>query len=175
MLRIIYVFFTGLLLATFMGVGIAAFYPAPQYPEYPAELEGVDTCSIESVNGVRQLCPKVEGIAEPTDEQKQIKKDYDASVEQYEQANKLYYRNVSIAGILFALLFAGTGLVLEHRLKLIADGVLLGGFFSLVYGIGLGFATEDNKYRFIVVTIGLVVMLALGYFKFVKNQHSHQD
>ncbi|MBI4023011.1 hypothetical protein HY375_02515 [Candidatus Berkelbacteria bacterium] len=166
MLKVIYTFFTGLLLATFVGVGIAALYPAPQYPEYPVALEGVDVCLIETTAGNRP-CPKAEGMAEPTDEQKQIKRDYDAAVKQHQEDQQRYARNVSITSFACALLFAAIGLLLESRLKLIADGVLLGGLFTLVYGIGWGFATEDNVYRFMVVTIGLVVVLILGYLKFV--------
>lgn len=173
MLKVVYTFFTGLLLATFVGVGIAAFYPAPQYPEYPTELEGVDVCLIETEAGHRP-CAKLDGMAEPTEEQKQIKRDYDASVKQHETDQQRYARNVSITSFVFALIFAAIGLILESSLKLIADGVLLGGLFTLVYGIGWGFATEDNVYRFIVVTIGLAVMLALGYLKFVRPDGKRQ-
>lgn len=173
MLKVVYTFFTGLLLATFVGVGIAAFYPAPKAPEYPSALEGVDVCLIETEAGNRS-CPKYEGMTEPTEEQKQLKRDYDAAVKQHGKDMQRYARNVSITSFVFALIFAAIGLVLESSLKLIADGLLLGGLFTLVYGIGWGFATEDNIYRFIVVTIGLIVVLALGYLKFVKPGATHR-
>ena len=38
-LKLVYTIFIGVLLAIFVGVGIAAFYPEPERPETPALLE----------------------------------------------------------------------------------------------------------------------------------------
>ena len=38
-LKLVYTIFIGVLLAIFVGVGIAAFYPGPQYPEPPILLK----------------------------------------------------------------------------------------------------------------------------------------
>ena len=37
-LKFIYTVFIGVLFATLVGVGIAAFYPQPKYPDYPIRL-----------------------------------------------------------------------------------------------------------------------------------------
>ena len=37
-LKLAYTIFTGILLTLFIGVGIAAFYPQPEPPEYPSTL-----------------------------------------------------------------------------------------------------------------------------------------
>lgn len=162
MLRVLYVFFTGLLLATFVGVGIAAFYPAPELPEYPEELERVNIC----IDNGR--CPTFEGYSDPSEQQQITADEHEAELKAYDEAMQAYARNVSITSFVIALIFAIIGLATEKQLKLISDGVLLGGLFTLVYGIGWGFATEDDVYRFVVVTIGLIVVLVLGYLKFVK-------
>ena len=60
-----------------------------------------------------------------------------------------------------------SGLLLAEKLDAIADGLLIGGLFTLVYSIGWGFSAEDNTYRFLVVTVGLLVALGLGYAKFI--------
>lgn len=152
MLKVVYVFFTGLLLATFFGVGITTFYPAPTAPEYPSSLQYKDqtgkTMSEEDV--ARQ------------------KAFYDES-KAYQDVFKVYARNVSISALALALVAALLGIILAERLKIIADGTLLGGFFTLLYSIGWGFATEDNRYRFFLVTIGLLVLLGFGYTKFVRE------
>ena len=152
MLKVVYVFFTGLLLATFFGVGIATFYPAPTAPEYPSSLQYKDqtgkTMSEEDVARQKAF----------VDESKA-----------YQDVFKVYARNVSISALALALMAALLGIILAERLKIIADGTLLGGFFTLLYSIGWGFATEDNRYRFFLVTIGLLVLLGFGYAKFVRE------
>lgn len=45
---------------------------------------------------------------------------------------------------------------------------MLGGLFVLLYSLGRGFASENSKYVFVVVTVGLVTVLYLGYHRFVK-------
>jgi hypothetical protein len=53
---------------------------------------------------------------------------------------------------------------------MIADGILLGGVFTTIYGIIRGLMSEDTKFRFIIVTVGLIIALVLGYIKFIKNK-----
>jgi hypothetical protein len=60
-------------------------------------------------------------------------------------------------------------LTLFKKILLIADGVLLGSVFTLIYGIIRGFNSGNNIFRFIVVSIGLAVSLFLGYIKFIKT------
>lgn len=40
-LKLVYTFFLGLLIALFVGFGINTFYPAPDEPEYPSVLNTV--------------------------------------------------------------------------------------------------------------------------------------
>ena len=42
MLKIVYAFFLGILLAISVGMGVAAFYPQPEGPTYPSELNFVN-------------------------------------------------------------------------------------------------------------------------------------
>ncbi len=53
---------------------------------------------------------------------------------------------------------------------IISDGLLLGGVFTLGYSIILSFADDDDKFRFFVVIVGLVVTVVLGYLKFIRDQ-----
>ena len=158
MLKTVYTFFTGLLLATFVGVGIAAFYVAPKPPEYPTVLSR----------------PATKETPELTAEQQKTQEEFDAANKVHQEKFKTYARNVSLGALGFAVLFAVLGLLLAERILVLADGVLLGGFFTLLYSIGWGFATEDNRFRFLMVTIGLVVALTLGYLKFVRPEQAHR-
>jgi enoyl-CoA hydratase/carnithine racemase len=59
-------------------------------------------------------------------------------------------------------------LVFEKKIKILAEGIMLGGLFTLIYSIGRSFASEDAKYSFLVVSIGLVIVIYLGYHRFVR-------
>lgn len=148
-LRLVYTVFLGVLLAIFVGVGINTFYPGPKSPDYPiaSETYGKD----------------------PSPEQLQSQKDFNVKSQQHSKDIKPYNRNVSIITLVGAVIFLIVSLIYEKRIKIIADGVLLGGLFTLIYSIGRGFASEDNKYVFMVITVALVVVIYLGYHRFVKN------
>ncbi len=150
MLKLIYTFFLGVLLAIFVGVGISAFYPGPASPPYPIELNN----------------PGKELTADQTIQQH----DYDVAVKQYDLDKRPYNRNVSIMTLAAATLFLVVSLVFEKKIRIIADGIMLGGLFTLLYSIGRGFASQDNKYVFIVVTVGLALVIYLGYHRFVVER-----
>lgn len=147
----LYTLFIGLLLALFVGVGIAAFFPGPKAPEYPAKLS----------------TPVTDGAKE-SDEARDLRLKYEADQKSYDEAAKDYNRQVSMVTLGAAVLLLFIGLVLLKHVELWADGLSLGAVFTLIYSIIRGFATEDTKFRFLVVTAGLVVALVLGYIKFVQ-------
>lgn len=150
MLKLIYTLFLGVLLALFIGLGINTFYPGPKAPEYPVELNSTGK--------------------ELTSEEIAIERSYTKQQRTYEEKNKPYSRNVSIAALIAAVILLTLSLVLEKRLSILADGIMFGGLFTLLYSIIRGFVSEENKYVFVVVTIGLVTVLYLGYHKFIRSQ-----
>jgi hypothetical protein len=149
--------FIGLLVATFIGVGIAAFHSGPKMPEPPIS--------------IKYQQPSCEQLKNCTDLQKLIKEQvsYDKSMKVFESKSKLYNRDVSVISIVFALITLVISLTLFKKILLIADGLLLGSVFTLIYSIIRGFNSGDNMYRFIIVSIGLIVSLFLGYIKFIKS------
>lgn len=148
-LQLVYTFFLGILIAIFVGAGISTFYPSPERPELPAEL---------SVNS------------------KELTKEQEAKRIEFEESNRKfdkevlgpYNRDVSIIALTLAVLLISISLAFQHRIKIIANGVMLGGIFTLLYSLGRGFASQDSKFIFIAATIGLLVVLFLGYTKFVR-------
>lgn len=144
-LRLVYTFFVGLLLAIFVGVGVSTFYPTPEAPEYLS----------------------VPALKDGSAEQLQAQQDFEEAQRAYEDELQLYNRNVSIIVIVAAVALLAASIALENRIKVIADGVMLGGLFSLIYGIGRGFASQNTQYVFVIVTISLAVVIYLGYRRFV--------
>lgn len=149
MLQVIYTFFLGLLLALFVGIGVSVFYDAPEYPEPPDSMKFGTTETL-------------------TDAQQQEQEAYNTEVEKYDTADNDYSRNVSIVLIVAAILMLVVGVGLSHKLDILSDGILLGGVFTLIYAIGRGLSSDDEIFRFVVVTVGLVVALGLGWWKFVR-------
>ena len=61
-------------------------------------------------------------------------------------------------------------LVRAHQLPVISNGLLLGGVFTMIYGVGWIIATDTSVARFAVMTVAFVLTLALGYVRFVRRQ-----
>jgi len=151
MLKIVYSLFLGVILAIFVGVGISAFYQAPEYPEPPDAIKY--------------------GIYEDqTEEQKAVQRAYDQQAEAARERVEAHDRNVSIIATVVAVLLLAVGLVYSHKIDVIADGFLLGGIFTLLYSMGLGLASGDEMYRFLIISVGVAVAIALGYWRFVKTE-----
>jgi hypothetical protein len=150
-LSLVYTFFLGLLLAIFIGTGIATFYSAPTEPEYPDELEYFER--------------------EPTAEQMEAQRDFDKQRDDfYENSERPYNRNVSMIALGAAVALLAASIFLDNKkMAIISDGVMLGGFFTVLYSLMRGFAAQDSSYVFIVVTIGLGIALYLGYHRFVPK------
>ena len=152
-IKVIYTFLLGIFLAVFVGVGIAAFYPEPKYPEAPIAIKyGGTDMSKES-----QLTPETKA---------QIEK-YDQEEKAYLVESRKYNRNASIIALIAAIIVVAVSLTWFKTILVIADGTLLGGVLTLSYSVIRGFGTEDNMFRFIIVSIGLFVSLFLGYVKFI--------
>lgn len=152
-LRVVYTFFVGIFLAVFVGVGIAAFYPSPKYPEMPAMLK---YCSVDLKDA--------EGCAD----YKRQSEEFDKVEREYRTTEQNYSRNVSTIAVVAAVIMVITSLTLFRTILLIADGILLGGVLTLLYGTIRGFGAENMKFLFLIVTVGLVVSLLLGYLKLIK-------
>lgn len=151
MLQFVYSFFLGLLLAVFVGLGVASFYQSPKAPEYPI--------SIETKAG-----------QEETEDQRAAREKYDADYKAYNENFEDYSRNVSMIVLGAAVILVVLGLTLHSKTDVIADGLLLGGTFTLLYSIIRSFMGGDPKYSFSVVSIGLVITVIVGYMKFIKPQ-----
>ena len=155
-LKSIYTLFIGVLVALFIGLGIAAFYVQPKMPEYPASLKystPIGSPQNASVSADFQ----------------QNQEKYDNQLKDFDNKSQVYNRTVSVIALAAAILILILSLTLVKNLYLISDGLLLGGVFTLLYSIVRGFNSNDDKFRFVVVSIGLIVSLVLGYIKFIRT------
>lgn len=61
-------------------------------------------------------------------------------------------------------------LIRADHLPVISNGLLLGGVFTMVYGVGWIVATDTSVARFFVMTAALAITLGLGYVRFARAQ-----
>jgi hypothetical protein len=149
MLKTLYVIAIGLLFAAVVGLGIEAFYPQPKYPEYPRELNYPGT------NGY-------------TEEQKAAQDKFDEENKTFMKRMDTYNRDVSLILIGFALVILAASIIWVGGIEVIGDGLTLGGVFTLLYGLGRALAGGDEKVRFLAVAFGLVVLVFLAYWKYIR-------
>lgn len=81
LIKYVYIVFLGIILATFVGVGIAAFYKGPEYPETPLNIK-YSRPYIEPQNGT----PSAEYIKEQ---------------EAFDAQSKLFKKILSFMNVMF--------------------------------------------------------------------------
>ena len=150
--RWLYTLFLAILIALFFGLGVSAFYPAPQEPELPAYTQA-----------------KIEPT-ESTEEQKAQESKYEQDQRIYQEELKGYSRNASMIILALAVISLVIALTIISNIDLISDALLLGGLITLIYSIIRGFMAEDPKFRFAIVSVGLVITVVIGYLKFIKKE-----
>jgi len=159
-LQVLYMLFLGIIIAVFCGLGIDTFYAAPKAPEFPTTLQQ------EQYKTVPATTRTAEEIA--------AQKDYDAAQKKYMEELKPYNRNASIIAIVLAVIALTLSLTVLLRWEVIANGMLLGGVFTLAYSIILGMQTDDTKFRFFLVAVGVLITLVLGYIKFIRPNEDNK-
>ncbi|MBI4708913.1 MAG: hypothetical protein HY764_01760 [Candidatus Portnoybacteria bacterium] len=157
-IKLIYTLFLALMVALFVGFGIDAFYESPKSPDYPLELQLMEksaNCELTQEAKAAQI--------RSNDEQKA-----------FEEAFKIYNRNVSIITLIAAIIILICSLTLLTKIQMIADGILLGGVLTTAYSIIRGLMSANSQFRFIIVVVGLIIALTLGYIKFIRPRVNHK-
>lgn len=157
MLRALYVIAIGLLFAGFIGFGVATFYPAPEFPECGRESEKVIPAPGETSV---QLTPAEQAEADA------CKKLQDA----FQEESSIYSRNLSIIFLLASVVVIAISLFGLGKIDVIGDGITLGGVFLLFTSLVTSLGNESGLFRFLTVTVGLVVVIFLSYWKFIRNR-----
>jgi len=161
--NILYILLIGVLLALFVGVGIDTFYKMPQPPKFEQPVLPERPATMDSDADLKQQSVDNQIAFEKQNES------YERALEKFSADRKIYERNVSIISIILAIVIAAASLIFLSKIPLIADGLILGSIFVLIYGVIRGFQGDDDVLRFAVVATSLVAVLCLGYFRFLKK------
>ncbi len=164
-LQVIFSFFLGLMVTAFVGVGVYTFHRSPD--------EGLNQ-QIEDFNRREQAVRNAKSADELTtadrNELQEITEERNALRDEIEAVLEPWMRSTSIILIVFATLVMAISLIRADQLPVISNGLLLGGVFTMVYGVGWIVATDTSVSRFLVMTVALAITLALGYIRFVRRQ-----
>ena len=155
-LKPLYALAIALLVVAFVGFGISAFYQEPRYPAYPSGVE----------QGPGQ---------ERTPEERREIEEFRADEKAYREDSSNYNLVVASISIGVAVLVLVVGLVWISGLSVIGEGATLGAVFTLFYGLIRAFMTDDEQTRFGAVAVGLVILLALVYWKFSRSPRTSPD
>lgn len=178
----LYILFLGILLSVTTGFGVAAFYPQPISPDYP--VTPYTRIVPESCYQTPQSQASVEcqaAIQKQQDVQLQEedkRKEYEENQKVYNNKNASYTRTAIFFGIVIGAFFALVGLLILHKSRLIANGLLLAGILTAILTrvlIGLaslgasvtGTSTADPT---AIVEFGVLLFLSLlvlvvGFFR----------
>lgn len=159
-LQTIFSFFLGLMVLAFIGVGVITFYPQPA-DRIQKQLQPLESEQSVLTSKSAQTPADTARIAE-------IQKQIDALDAQQQAETEVWARNTSIVLVLFATLVMGISLIRSEQLRVVSNGLLLGGLFTMIYGAGWTIFSGTSILRFLVVLFALVVAIGLGYLKFVR-------
>ncbi|HEY5540673.1 MAG TPA: hypothetical protein VIL41_04375 [Coriobacteriia bacterium] len=164
-LQTIFSFFLGLMVLAFIGVGVNTFYQSPSAQHEKEQL--AISRQIDAINAANQN-KSLDATA-----QAQIKKLQDQQNALQDKINaemKDWARTTSIILVLFATLVMGVSLVRSEQLRVLSNGLLLGGLFTMLYGTGWVIFSGNSTARFVVIAFALLVAMGLGYAKFVRGR-----
>ncbi len=166
-LQAIFSFFLGLMVTAFVGVGAYTFHPPP-HEQLARQMQQLDRREV----AVRDSRPPEQLTAEDRVQIQMLNSERDQLSDAMQQAREGWARSTSIILITLATLVMAVSLVRSEQLPVVGNGLLLGGLFTMVYGIGWIISTDTSVLRFVVMTVALSITLALGYIRFVRAQAS---
>ena len=163
-LQIIFSFFLGLMVTAFVGVGVYTVHP----PDEALERELREIGRAEE--GIRLTRPEADLSEQDRARLQELADRRNELADAMREAREDWGRNTSVVLIALATLTMAVSLVRADTLPVISNGLLLGGVFTMVYGVGWIIATDTSVSRFLVLTVALAITLALGYLRFVRGR-----
>jgi hypothetical protein len=167
-LQTIFSFFLGLMVLAFIGVGVNTFYqsPADRYAPQMQKLSREQTAYDQKTapNGVRSASDQAN--------LDRIIAEQNALQDKQQAETEVWARYTSIVLVLFATAVMSVSLVRNEELRVISNGLLLGGLFTMIYGAGWVVFSGSSTARFFVILFALAVSIGLGWLKFVRGRQA---
>ena len=137
-LRVVYAVAIAIVLVLVVMFGVEAFYPSPQYPEYPEPIPAYDSPEYE-----------------------EWEQEWMEAWEEYEQETAIHERNIFFIVLPLGVVFAVVGNFIRRRLDIFGAGLILGGIGTMISAITP--YSLDNMLRFAGIAATLAVLVFVGY------------
>jgi len=163
-LQTIFSIFLGLMLTVFFGIGVYTFHPPP------VQIAN----QIKDLNKQEQVIKTTKKAGELTasdrDKLEEIALKRRDLMNEAEEARKPWCLSTSIILIIFSTITLTVSLLRSGQLRVVSNGLLLGGVFTMLYGTGWTAFSGTSIIRFIVITTALIITLILGYIRFARKE-----
>jgi len=163
-LQTIFGIFLGLMVTAFIGVGVYTFYPSPQ-EQHQRRLVELD----RQEQAIRNAKAPDDLTSADRTRLQAIQSERNRVQDVGQLAFKAWGRTTSIVLVVLATLTMAVSLVRADQLPVISNGLLMGGVFTMLYGVGWIIVTDTSTTRFVVMSVALAITLALGYLRFVRG------
>lgn len=162
-LQAIFAVFLGIIIAVVVGVGVSTFHSNPA----DDTRQQLETLYQQQEQG---KFPDATVTAEDRAVQEQIMA-LEAVAQEQEQD---WAASTSLIVIVIAtgLLAGAVGLARMPQAWVFSTGLLLGGIFTMLYGVVLSFMGAQSVARFAILVTALIITCGLGYLRFVRARAS---
>lgn len=150
-LNIVLTIVIGILIAGFIGLGISAFYSAPERPSHSENI----------------LTPG-SSLFDSSDSQIEELKNVITDNNNYKSANDRYSRTVSVISLIAAIWILLIVLAFFQKASLLKNGLLLGSAIVLLYSIWRSIVGGGIVLQFVTVAVGIAAILGFSYFISIK-------
>lgn len=164
-LQTLFAIFLGLMVTAFVGVGVYTFYPNPEL-QYRDEIMKLD----RQQQAMGTLKPDVALTPEDRAKMQALIDQRNKVQDRSRAAGEAWGSRTSIILVSLATLVMVISLTVAKNLPVISNGLLMGGVFTMLYGVGWVIASGTSTTRFIVMSFALLITLALGYLRFVRRR-----
>ena len=164
-LQTIFTIFLGLMVTAFVGVGVYTFYPSPD-AQYRDQMRKLD----REQQALHTSKPDIALTESDRARIQEITSRRDSLQDISRNARERWTGRTSIILVALSTVAMAISLIATAQLPVISNGLLLGGVFTMLYGVGWVIASGTSTTRFVVMTITLLITLALGYMRFVRRR-----
>lgn len=95
--------------------------------------------------------------------------------EAYQPIQEAWAINTSIILLVLAVVALASSMIRAEGHLVIANGLLLGGLFTLFSAVIMSLSSEESYYRFAVISVALVITILVGWYKFVRKQKKQPE
>jgi hypothetical protein len=159
-LRVVYVLAIAGVLIALVIAGVQAFYPPPEYPDFPGYPEYLDPPPAYNSTEYEEWQQEYE----------EWQQEYEEIQEEYRQEVAAHDKNVFLIVLPLGVVFAIAGLFLQRRQDIFGTGLILGGIGTMIFAVVP--YDLDNILRFIGIAVTLAVLIFVGYKVFLSSRKS---